>query len=342
LSQFPFDESALRALGWGERVSVLYDQIAQPGDVPARLVRVERLSSAVVGPDGIERMATTEATPAVGDWVALSGSAVRLTLPRWSELSRLDPDGSGIQVLASNVDLVFICAPADRLNPARIERELAVAWDSGARPVVVLTKADLADPEMAVGLGQRLLADILVTSAATGLGLDQVRETLLPCRTAVLLGPSGAGKSSLVNALVGLEVLAVGAVRDADHRGRHTTTSRQLIPIPGGGVIVDTPGLRSLGLVSDGGVDAVFPDIEELAATCRFSDCSHGPEPGCSVAAAVDEGGLDPARLSSFHKLQREAAAEARRRDPLQRKAQLQVWKQIVKDSKGRTRPRTR
>jgi ribosome biogenesis GTPase / thiamine phosphate phosphatase len=216
-----------------------------------------------------------------------------------------------------------------------------VAWDSGARPVVVLTKADLADASTADELGQRLLADVLVTSATTGAGLEDVIQALKPDRTAVLIGPSGAGKSSLVNALVGLEVLAVGAVRDADHRGRHTTTSRQLIPVPGGGVIIDTPGLRSLGLVSDGGVDSVFPDIEALAAACRFSDCKHGPEPGCAVVAAVVDGSLEPARLSSFKKLLREAAAEARRRDPVERKAQLKVWKAMVKEGKNRTRPRT-
>ena len=255
--------------------------------------------------------------------------------PRWSELHRRDPERPGLQTLASNIDLVMIVAPADRLSHARVERELAVAWDSGARPVVVLTKVDLAEPGTAAGLCDRLVGvDVIASSVVTGEGIDDMIATLRPDRTAVLLGPSGAGKSSLANAVLGDDVLATAEVRDSDRRGRHTTVTRQLLAVPGGGVIIDTPGLRSLGLASDAGLDAVFPEIEELAEQCRFSDCSHEVEPGCAVQDAITESQLAPARLASFRKLQREVASEGRRKDPLRRQAELRIWKARAKAAK--------
>jgi ribosome biogenesis GTPase len=325
---------ALTHYGWTDRVAALFGEYADAGLSPARVVRVERSVCLAVLPDGTDRPLPAAVLPAVGDWIATDGQAVQAVLPQWSALSRADPSGAGLQVLAANLDVVIITAPADRLSPARVERELAVAWESGAQPLVAVTKSDLDGGQSADRLRDRLVgADIVAVSAATGVGVETVAARLRPSRTAVLLGPSGAGKSTLANALAGAEVLAIGAVREADHRGRHTTTSRQLIVLPGGGVLIDTPGLRSLGLGRDVELGPAFPDIEEWSTQCRFADCRHGVEPGCGVAAAVEAGDLAADRLASFRKLQREVAAEARRNDPLLRKAELSIWKARTKSA---------
>ena len=334
---------ALASLGWNDRVAALYEELAGDSDLPARVVRVERSSSVVVGPDGLDVVVDSAVLPSVGDWVVLHDRAILHVLPRWSELNRRDPERPGLQTLASNIDIVMIVAPADRLSHARVERELAVAWDSGARPLVVLTKVDLGEPGIAAGLRDRLVGvDVIASSVVTGEGVDDMLAALRPDRTAVLLGPSGAGKSSLANAVLGGAVMATAEVRDSDRRGRHTTVSRQLLAVPGGGVIIDTPGLRSLGLASDGGLDAVFPEIEQLAAQCRFSDCSHEVEPGCEVQAAITESRLAPGRLASFRKLQREVASEGRRKDPLRRQTQLRIWKARAKAAKYKDKRRAR
>ncbi len=264
-------------------------------------------------------------------------------VPRWSALGRLDPDG-GRQLLAANVDLVLIAVPADRLSSSRVERELVIAWDSGARPVVVLTKLDVAPPGATDALASRLgPVEVIATSAVAGAGLDAVRALLVHPVTAAFLGPSGAGKSTLINALLGEERLAVGTVRADDHRGRHTTTSRQLIPLPSGGSLIDMPGLRTLGTdAGDEAVAATFPEIDELAASCRFSDCAHEVEPGCAVVAAVAAGTLDPARVASYRKLKRETAFERRRTDPLARQQEARVWKARTKEQRRRYRERER
>jgi ribosome biogenesis GTPase len=319
--------SALASLGWDDRVAALYGEIAGPGLVPARVVRVER-SACVIATADEELVAQVPRVAAVGDWVAAridaagtgddegwdGGVTVVAFVPAWSRLTRRDPGGQS-QVLAANVDIVFITAPADRLNAARVERESAMAWDSGARPVVLLTKGDVALPEQAEELRRRLVnIDVIETSAVTGLGLPVVHQLLQPCRTAVLLGPSGAGKSSLANALIGEQRMATSSVRDGDHRGRHTTSSRQLLIVPTGGVLIDTPGLRSLSLEGSGeGVAATFDDIVELAATCRFRDCHHLSEPECAVIAALARGELDADRLANYRKLQGEIIPNAPR-----------------------------
>jgi ribosome biogenesis GTPase len=293
----------MAAFGWSARVDALYAAIALAGAEPARVVRVERSACVVVAADGRERVVPASDLPAVGDWVAVSGSALGALLPRWSALTRVDPSG-GVQVLAVNVDLVLITAPADRLSAARVERELAVAWASGAQPVVVLTKSDIEPASVRASLEERLVGvDVVRTSAATGAGVAEIRARLRPARTAVLLGPSGAGKSTLANALAGAEVLATGAVREHDSRGRHTTTSRQMIALPGGGVLIDTPGLRSLGLGGEVDVLAAFPEIAALVGSCRFDDCRHQTEPGCAVTAALERGDLRRDRLGSYRKL---------------------------------------
>jgi ribosome biogenesis GTPase len=339
----------LVALGWDERVQarwasleVVADGAAAPVE-PGRVVRVSRAACVVATRTG-EHLATAAVLPAVGDWVAVEvgddRAVVREVVERWSALVRQDPVGDRVQVLAADVDLVLVTAPADRPSPSRVEREIVIAWDSGARPVVVVTKADL-DSGYAETLGDRLVGvDVIPTSVRTGAGVAEVAAVLQPNLTAVLLGPSGAGKSSLANALLGEDRLATGAVRDLDARGRHTTTSRELVVVPGGGVLIDTPGLRSLGLAGDGsGLEAGFEDIATLAADCRFADCDHEHEPACAVRAAVDAGDLDPDRLASYHKLQRELAFEHRREDPLARQAEQRRWKAIHK-AQRQHRPR--
>lgn len=288
---------------------------------PGRVVRVERApaeqgftSAAIVRTADDEVLAaSTGDRLAAGDWVAVrivdeETRLVHAVLPRRSALRRQDPgSGQAEQLLATNVDLVLIVAPLDRLRVSRVERELLVAWESGARPVVVLSKADVTEDTAAAAdvMARRTGgAEVVTTSARTGEGIDRISALLRPNLTAVLFGPSGAGKSSLANALLGGEVLATGEVRDADHRGRHTTTSRQLVPLPGGGVLIDTPGIRSIGVWGgEEGLSAAFADVEELAAACRFRDCRHEREPGCAVRDAVATGTLDAARLDSYRKL---------------------------------------
>jgi ribosome biogenesis GTPase len=218
---------ALTAYGWSDRVLALFNELDDATLELARVVRVERSACAAVFAGGDEHLLHASVLPAVGDWIAVGGEVVRHVLPRWSQLTRADPSGVGIQVLAANVDVVCITAPADRLSPARVERELAVAWDSGAQPLVVLTKSDLGSEDMWSSLSGRVVGvDVLTTSAASSVGVEELHERIRPDRTAVLLGPSGAGKSTLANALLGVDRLATGDVRAGDRRGRHTTTSR--------------------------------------------------------------------------------------------------------------------
>jgi ribosome biogenesis GTPase len=336
-----FSLHPLVPVGWSDRVQALFAVAIEGGLVPARVVGVERGWCRLATPTG-ERTLPFPAT-AVGDWVALDRDTVHDVLPRWSTLERVDP-GGGHQVLAANLDVVLIAAPADRLSSARVERELVIAWDSGARPVVVLTKLDVAPPGAAEELATRLVTvHVIATSAVTGDGLDEIRALLVHPVTAAFLGPSGAGKSTLINALLGEDRLAVGSVRDEDQRGRHTTSSRQLVPLPSGGSLVDMPGLRSLGTdASDDAVAATFPDIDELASGCRFTDCTHDVEPGCAVLAATDAGELDPERLDSYRKLQRETAFERRRVEPLARKQATQHWKTMTKEQRRISKERDR
>ncbi|HVE46488.1 MAG TPA: ribosome small subunit-dependent GTPase A [Acidimicrobiales bacterium] len=310
-------------LGWDERVSTLYRSVAEPFHVPARVSRVDRDRCSAHTATGKLR-ATADVLPATGDWVVISldpGPAVQHILPRRSTLERAG------QVLAANVDLVLVVASLDRpLNLNRVERELVLAWDSGAVPVVVLTKADASDEAavLAETVSARAVGvEVLLTSAATGLGVDAVSALLRPNRSAVFLGPSGSGKSTLVNRLLKENRQAIGEVRAGDHKGRHTTSSRHLLVVPGGGVLIDTPGLRSVGLDgAEGGVAMTFPDVEEMAEQCRFRDCVHTNEPGCAVVAAVADGRLDRDRVASYRKLQ--AELEESGREPWARAAENQ------------------
>lgn len=283
------------------------------------MVRHDGLTVTVARADGttpLPVLATVDPQPVVGDWV-LAGDAVTATLERTSLLRRRDPRRESEQPIAANVDLVAVVCGLDRpVKAGRLRRTVALAGDAGADALVVLTKADLVDDPDAVAATARTAlpgVDVLVTSSDTGRGLDALRAAAAG-RTVVFVGESGAGKSSLANALAGTDVSAVGAVRAGDAKGRHTTTARELHLLPGGGVLIDTPGIRAVGLWTDAdAVAGTFTDIEELAAGCRFSDCVHGGEPGCAVHAAVGSGALASARLDAWHDLRSEAEAAERR-----------------------------
>lgn len=292
----------------------------------------------------------TAAMPVVGDWVlarhASPGQAViESVLDRRTKLSRIAPgERTEEQILAANVDVVFLVTSLTReFNPRRIERYLMQIWESGARPVIVLNKADLADsPDDFVAQAEAIsLADVLLTSAVTGDGIQRLRRRLATGDTAVFVGSSGVGKSSIINRLLGDAVQTVRDVRAGDHRGRHTTAAREMLLLPAGGVIIDTPGLRELQvLAAPSALGQTFPDIDKLAAECAFRDCRHVSEPGCAVKAAVKNGTLDRARLRGYHKLQRELDYAQRRTDRSAQLAEKRKWKQIQKDYRRRIRDR--
>ncbi|MFL6130136.1 MAG: ribosome small subunit-dependent GTPase A [Mycobacteriales bacterium] len=346
----PGRDEQLRLLGWDDE----WDRAAAAhpaGPAPARVVRADprRPLLATASRD----VRGTATTPLVtGDWVLLHGDLVASRLPRRTELARgAAGRAAARQVLAANVDVVLVLVSlAAAPSAARLDRLLAVAWDSGAQPVVVLTKADLsrtADTERDEVAEAALAAPVLLTSTVDGRGLDELRGHLRPGRTAVLLGVSGAGKSSLLNALAGTGVARVGAL-GAGGKGRHITTARELRVLPGLGAVVDTPGLRGVRLwETGGGVDRAFADVVELAAHCRFRDCRHAGEPGCAVAAAVEAGELPARRVARHARLEREAAWLRDRYDARLRAEQRRRWKELARavrsgqraDRRRRSRP---
>lgn len=327
----------LEDFGWNDRFRSLFHVFQSSELVPARVVRADRGAARVETGRGskpallagsLDR-AGEPGPPAVGDWVALDSRdgtvVIRAILPRTGALARRRPGGADHeQIVAANVDLVLIVESLERgPNPRRIERATALAWDAGAQPVVVLTKVDIcSDVESSVakaGEGAPF-CDIVPLSSVSGEGLDELAGLLASGTTAVLLGPSGVGKSTLTNRLLGEERLAVAEVRAGDAKGRHTTTSRELFALPGGGCLIDTPGIRELGLWLDAGaVRLAFPEIEEAAVNCRFSDCRHESEPGCAVLEAVAAGDLDARRVESFLRLRKEAENLDLRRDESRR-----------------------
>ena len=318
--------------------------------LPARVTAVHRERYEVVCQHGIThaRLKTAEyyageaLFPTAGDWVMLrymdSGdSLITATLPRRTYFARRDPTpGRGEQAVAANFDYVFIMQSLNLdFNPHRLERYLTLAWQSGASPVVLLTKADLVEDYWPfVNEVERVAAGVPVhvVSAHTGYGLPRLNAYLQPGKTVVFLGSSGVGKSSLVNDLAGEEIMATGGIREDDSKGRHTTTHRQLIRLKSGVMIIDTPGMRQMGMweASEGMTEA-FADVEQFLGRCRFSDCRHESEPGCAIRAALESGELAPDRWKSYCKLQEEAVDKA---DMLRRK---QAWsKGVAKFSKQR------
>ncbi|MFE3542227.1 ribosome small subunit-dependent GTPase A [Nocardia sp. NPDC059177] len=340
------DHDLLIPYGWTEAVASEYLPLLG-ALVPARIVRMDRSECDVVTPTGPARAACSRDITGLctGDWVGLDAErTVRRLLPRRSAIVRSSVSGRSVaQVLASNVDTVLICTAADGdVDLGRLERMLALAWESHAQPVIVLTKADAAehiplDAVRAVAPGVTVLA----VSAAAEVGLDVLAAVLNG--TVALIGPSGAGKSTLANALLGAEVFATNAVRAVDGKGRHTTVHRELRPLPGGGTLIDTPGLRGVGLYDAAeGIGKTFSDIESLAENCRFADCGHETEPGCAIRAALADGTLSERRLTSYRKLARENEWMATRTDKRLAAERERVWRDIAKQQRRNYRERGR
>jgi len=350
--------SALAALGWTDELEAAFAPYAERGFEPARVVAEHRGGYLVRG-ERDERLAHARGRlrddelmggmPAVGDWVAVCDApgdraAIEALLPRRTRVSRKTPWLKAEEhVLVANVDTVFLVTGLDGdFNPRRLERYLVAAWDSGADPVVVLTKLDVLDDESklveaeAIAIG----VPVVAVSNVTGEGIDELAAFLRPARTFVLLGSSGVGKSTLVNRLAGRTVMPIGDLR-RDGRGRHTTRHRQLHVLPDGALVVDTPGLRELQ-VWEGDVDSAFADIAELAAECKFSDCAHASEPGCAVLEALDSGELDPERWANYGKLQRELRSIEARSSTRVRRELKRRWRQRAREVRAERRYRRR
>jgi ribosome biogenesis GTPase len=345
--------TTLAALGFDDFFASQLARHANPQWVPARVVAEGQSSFHLSGcraPLGdlsgklLGSLTKTE-RPVVGDWVAVIDGADRASIQHVLErrsvlLRRAAGTQSEAQVVAVNVDVFFVVTSVNRdFNERRLERYVAAVWNSGAEPVIVLNKVDLVDdlaPLLEAIDGIALGVPVVRASAATGAGLDELREHIRPGRTVGFIGSSGVGKSSLTNRLLGRELQNVGGLRN-DERGRHTTTARQLIVLAEGGVLIDTPGMREFGLIDDaGGVEASFADVTAFAERCRFRDCAHQSEPGCAVLAAVANGELPAERLASYRKLLKEIAAAERKRDPVLAANTKARWKVIHRAQRER------
>lgn len=353
----------LVSLGWDDAWSSLA-KATDPLATPARVLEAQRghllvqtdtqqLAATLRGRLLHEALSPSE-LPTVGDWVLLdprpepSSATVRAVLPRRSQLSRRAAGTAETeQLFAANVELVFLVTSLDGdLQPRRLERAFVQTRECGAEPVVVLTKGDLcADAEPALARVREVArgAPLFVVRALEGEGLEGLREALRPARTGVLLGSSGVGKSTLLNALLARSAQRTDGVREGDGRGRHTTTSRSLFALPGGGLLIDTPGVRELGLWdASEALEESFDEVRALAAGCRFRDCEHDEEPGCRVREALEAGELSSGRLEGYRKLAREAARQERRGDKAALAQQRKHWKDRCTQARARDRLRER
>ena len=348
----------LNDIGWDPFFQKNFQELKGPGSVPARIISEFKDAFQVYSEYG-ELTATVsgkmryhaeteEQYPAVGDWVVIQPlideqrAVIHAILPRKSKFSRKAAgDRTEEQIISANIDTVFIVSGMDggrSLNLHRIERYLTLAWSSGATPVIVLNKVDLcSDIDTPVHEVESIAPgiSILPVSARENTGLDKLEVYLGRGKTVAFLGSSGVGKSALINALLGADKQKTGEVREDDRMGRHTTTRREIIILPGGGLVIDTPGMREIQMwAGEADLQATFHDIEILARQCRFGDCSHGSESGCAVTAAINRGDLDPARLENFRKLQREINYLAYREENSTRLYEKLRWKKVAKQIK--------
>jgi len=352
---------SLTELGFAASFADAFAPFASRSLLPARVARMDKgLYHVLIASDADPLRAETSGRlrhearepadlPAVGDWVAIAApeggtTLIHAVLPRATAFTRTAPGRETVeQVVAANVDTAFLVAGLDNdFNLRRLERYLVAARESGARPVIVLNKADVLPPtQFAVRLAETeeiaAGAPVHALSASRGDGLEALVPHLVPGSTIALLGMSGVGKSTLVNALLGFERMATGGVREGDQRGRHTTTHRELVRLPSGAWLLDTPGMRSLALWGgEEGVSSTFDDVATIAARCRFGDCAHQGEPGCAIAAALQSGELPEERYASWRKLQREARAFAARHDKRLAAQEKARWKAITKSVRDR------
>ncbi|MCI0415746.1 ribosome small subunit-dependent GTPase A [bacterium] len=352
----------LQQLGWNSEFQNHFSQLNLRNCIPARVAEENKGLYRVFSEPG-ELFATIPGRirfhaedrtdlPAIGDWVAITPrvsegrATIEAILPRKTVLSRKEA-GKGLseQVMATNLDTIFIVTSLNQdLNERRVERYLAIVWESGSQPVLLLNKADLCpDPEafreMVYNVAHAVAVHIL--SAVSGEGLAQLAQYLEYNRTAAFIGSSGVGKSTIINALAGRVMQRVQSIREWDDRGRHTTTSRQMILLPEGGIVIDTPGMREVGLwESNTGISKTFQDLQDLASQCRFRNCKHKGEPGCAIAEAVEEGMLTQDRLDGYHKLQaelqfieRKSSFHARQSAKAQAKRGARAMKRFYKDA---------
>jgi len=335
----------LYELGWNEEWEAKRRAAGESG-APARVIRHDAVKVLVATSDAMAHVTFSRSTPlAVGDWVLVANETVTALLPRNNVLERDNAD-YGTQVIASNIDLVFVLFGADRpLRQRKVMRFVSFAGDIGATPVVLITKVDLVDdPDDLRATIEPWIpgVEVVTTSVTTGEGIETVFSRLAG-RTGTFIGESGAGKSSLVNALMHDEVAWIGDVRERDAKGRHTTTHREMHRLPGGGLVIDNPGVRALGLAADGeGMEAAFADVEKLGLSCRFRDCAHRSEPGCAVRQAIESGDLTEERWRAYLHFVAEQGQAAARAEDRERQAALRREAASLQQARDATEARDR
>jgi ribosome biogenesis GTPase len=349
---------SLEIYGWNESFAKDFAELGEPGLEPARVVLAAggayRLARAAGEASGTlsgrfrHRISSSDGYPTVGDWGAIDRESLRIEglLPRRTKLSRKAAGRkTQEQVVAANIDVVFAVMGLDaNFSPRRLERFLATVWESGAQPVVLLTKMDLCtDADFKAGEIAEVAAgvEVILSSAVDGRGIDRLRDRLLPAKTSVLVGSSGVGKSTIINRLLGRDAQKTREVLEDDSKGRHTTSHRELFVLPGGALLIDNPGVREIQLFgAEESLEQTFADVASLAESCRFSDCTHRSEPSCAVLDAVAKGELSEERLESFRSLERELHYLRTRQDQSAQRAQKQKWRAIHREMRRSGRHR--